>query len=561
MQLFGHGTTSSDLRQQKGSETQAVETTAESFSDTESSESGESSLKLSDFAYTVRGGGANPWTFPPHDQDDDDSADSDSFSGVYTSFDDETTDPRTSLYISDSERQRLLSNNLQLIVAELENRYRDDMQAHAVKAQMLRDAQEALTKELTRTFESREHDLLREKAELQTRLDEVSGANATLSAESARLSLEVDNLSHQVQEMQVRITEVEQDYTDILHQVQSLQKTEARSKEDVSCLTVALDNALADAVRLRQELDELNTSASQDHSNLLDANNTLRSRLGDATQELEMERMRSRTAATRSAEETLILTESRDSARSDLEQVCRERDELMNNVYLELERERAETSRLSEEIRSLHQDRDDAYANEKKETQTLSSLHAVEGKEQYISIVQAELATTQRDAELSCTLLTEDISDLEMERNALQVTVTMPEEEARDAQRQKDSDLQALRDEHNALLLRQTDKVRAEMQTAINVLQTSLNAQIDEYSCQLRASERSKEREIGSLRRERDELQRDLGATSTGRDQMSSDIRDLQAQLNESQIKWDESKLDILEESALGGNESELSNI
>lgn len=337
------------------------------------------------------------------------------------------------------------------------------------------------------------------------------------------------------------------------HQVQSLQKTEANSEEDVSCLTVALDDALAEAVRLRQELSELNDS--QERSDLLDANNTLRSQLDDATQELGMERMRSQSAAARFADETLILTESRDSARADLEQVCRDRDELVNTLYLELERERAETSRLSKEIRSLHQDRDDAYANEKEETQKISSV--VESKEQEINIVQDELATTQRDFELSCTLLTQDISNLEMERDALQVTVTMLEEEARDAQRQKDSDLQALRDEHDALLLRQT----AEMQTTINDLQASLNAQIDEHSRQLRASERSKEREVGSLRRERDELQRDLEATRTGKIQMSSNIRDSQARPNESQVERDGSNPDILEEPALGGNESELSDL
>ncbi|KAF9070453.1 hypothetical protein BDP27DRAFT_611872 [Rhodocollybia butyracea] len=422
------------------------------------------------------------------------------------------------------------------------------MQAHAVEVQALRDAQEALTKELTRTFESRESDLLREKAEIQARLDEVSDANTTLSAESARLSLEVDSSSHEVQETQARITQVDQDYADMVHRVHSLQTTEANSAEDVSCLTIALDDALAEADRLRQELDELNASASQERSDLLDANNTLRSELDDATQELEMERTRSQSAAARFADETLILAESRDSARADFEQVCRDRDELVNTLYLELERERAESSRLSEEIRSLHQDRDDASANEKEETQRISS--AMESKEQELSVVQAQLATAQSDFELSCTLLTQDISNLEMERDALQVTVTMLEEEARDAQRQKESDLQALRDEHDALLLRQTEEVKAEMQTTINDLQASLIAQIDD-SRQLRASERSKEREIGSLRREKGELQRDLEATRTGRNQMSSDNRDSQARPSESQVERDGPNPDILGEPVL----------
>ncbi|KIK64027.1 hypothetical protein GYMLUDRAFT_40247 [Collybiopsis luxurians FD-317 M1] len=443
------------------------------------------------------------------------------------------------------------------------------MVAHAAEVQRLRKELDTL-KEEGRTNTVRMTELVKDKENTETRLAEISRKHTTVSSEKDSLSTEVKRLTSQSQEAQTRIANFERQCREALaskdtlstqladraREIETLKSAASRAAEEIK---LARDDGSATAAGLRHKLDELAANTKRQ----LEANGTLRVQLQSTIHELEMERTRARAAALHTADEILQLTEARDNMRADFDRLERERDNLSNTSErtirdlnasnrslrieletkvreLESERSKAASAKQcsSDEILSLTNVLDDTQAQCGELVVRVSDLEViVQDKSKQLSSLTAEKDQMEQEFEVDRISMLAKIGELEEERDALKKKIGLLEQGREDGRasafnRAKDLDreLQAVRRQKSELLVaknREVETLKAEMQVRIDKLSNQISG--------ADSSIEAKERDIMSLRSERDTLQRDLEASRTGqqlqRDMMSSDVRDLRARL------------------------------
>ncbi|KAJ3994750.1 hypothetical protein F5050DRAFT_425312 [Lentinula boryana] len=447
------------------------------------------------------------------------SSGSSSFNEAYDSvtdeLDEEPTKLDTSVHVLDEERQRH-----SVAITELEDRHAKDMIELAVEMQALRNTQDALREEgLAQTV--RVQTLLGEKYEMQSQSRTLSDLNATLAQENAKVSL-------QLLEGQTRIANLEHDHaealaaqislaTQLTDRTRELEEAKDKFAGRIQILTIARDNASAEAARLRHEMEAFAATARQEHDDLVDSHNDLRN-------ELDAERKHNREVATRSADQIRALTDSRGNLQADLDRIRREREELskssrgtIDSLQNEIQAKARELQTIhaqavsaadcsSKEIRTLLLAKEMIQAECQKLEGTVSGLKAVmHDDKKHIIAVQEDLETCRKSS-------LEDISGFQKERNSLQESVAMLKKKLEDVQilalrnaAKMEGKLKTLQSEKDDLLQaknRDVETLRRVMQARIDTVQ----AVRDEVSNQVKA----KDSELDTHRSETSSLKREL---------------------------------------------------
>ncbi|KAJ3983513.1 hypothetical protein F5890DRAFT_186756 [Lentinula detonsa] len=453
------------------------------------------------------------------------SSGSSSFNEAYDSvideLDEEPTKLDTSVHVLDEERQRH-----SVAVTELEDRHAKDMIELAVEMQALRNTQDALREEgLVQT--ARVQTLLGEKDELQSQSRTMSDLNATLAQENAKLSL-------QLLEGQTRTVNLEHDCAEALaaqislssqltNRTRELDEAKNKFAGQIQILTIARDNASAEAARLRNELEGLAATARQEHDDLVDSNNNLRN-------ELDAERKHDREVAARSADQIRALTVSRGNLQADLDRIRREREELSKSSRGTIDSLQNEIQAKARELQTVHAQAASAADCSSKEIRTLllatetiqaecqklegivSGLKAVvHDDEQRIIAVQKDLETCRKSS-------LEDISGFQKERNSLQENVAMLKKKLEEVQ------MLALR---NA----------AKMEGKLNTLQSEKDDLLKAKNRDVATFRRVMQARIDTVQAARDEVTNQVKSKDSELDTHCSETSNLKRELENNRVK------------------------
>ncbi|KAJ3785000.1 hypothetical protein GGU10DRAFT_356132 [Lentinula aff. detonsa] len=453
------------------------------------------------------------------------SSGSSSFNEAYDSvtdeLDEEPTKLDTSVHVLDEERQRH-----SVAVTELEDRHAKDMIELAVEMQALRNTQDALREEgLVQT--ARVQTLLGEKDELQSQSRTMSDLNATLAQENAKLSL-------QLLEGQTRTVNLEHDCAEALaaqislssqltNRTRELDEAKNKFAGQIQILTIARDNASAEAARLRNGLEGLAATARQEHDDLVDSNNNLRN-------ELDSERKHDREVAARSADQIRALTVSRGNLQADLDRIRRERVELSKSSRGTIDSLQNEIQAKARELQTVHTQAASAADCSSKEIRTLllaketiqaecqklegivSGLKAVvHDDEQRIIAVQEDLDTCRKSS-------LEDISGFQKERNSLQENVAMLKKKLEEVQ------MLALR---NA----------AKMEGKLNTLQSEKDDLLKAKNRDVATFRRVMQARIDPVQAVRSEVSNQVKAKDSELDTHCSETSNLKRELENNRVK------------------------
>ncbi|KAJ3731316.1 hypothetical protein DFJ43DRAFT_1040089 [Lentinula guzmanii] len=469
------------------------------------------------------------------------SSGSSSFNEAYDSvtdeLDEEPTKLDTSVHVLDEERQRH-----SVAITELEDRHAKDMIELAVEMQALRNTQDALREEsLVQT--ARVQTLLGEKDELQSQSRTMSDLNATLAQENAKLSL-------QLLEGQTRTVNLEHDCAEALaaqislssqltNRTRELDEAKNKFAGQIQILTIARDNASAEAARLRNELEGLAATARQEHDDLVDSNNNLRN-------ELDSERKHDREVAARSADQIRALTVSRGNLQADLDRIRREREELSKSSRGTIDSLQNEIQAKARELQTVHTQAASAADCSSKEIRTLllaketiqaecqklegivSGLKAVvHDDEQRIIAVQKDLETCRKSS-------LEDISGFQKERNSLQENVAMLKKKLEDVQMLALRNAAKMEGKLNTLQSEKDDLLKAknrDVATFRRVMQARIDP-VQAVHSQVSNQVKAKDSELDTHCSETSNLKRELdnNRVKQQRQETQSEVCDLRSQ-------------------------------